>query len=61
MSVQSDQNPLTDVASSAALGGLCIRDTLRSVFMSNVPLRAQYRAAKLDAAQHLPQILCHAQ
>ena len=49
MSVQSNQIPLTDVASSAAPGGLCIRDTLRPVVISNVPLRGQYRAANLLA------------
>ncbi len=49
MSVQSDQNPLTDAASSSAPGGLGIRDTLRPVFMSNVPLRGEYRAASLLA------------
>ncbi len=49
MRVQSDKTPLTDVASSAAPGGLCIRDTLRPVFMSHVPLGGEYRAANLLA------------
>ena len=49
MSVPSDQNRLSDVASSAAPGGLRIRETLRPVFMSNVPLRGQYRASNLLA------------
>ena len=49
MRVQSDKTPLTDVASSAAPGGLRIRVTLRSVFMSKVPLRGQYRVASLLA------------
>ncbi len=38
-------NPLTDADSSATPGELRIRDTLRPMFMSNVPLRGQYRAA----------------
>ncbi len=47
------QNPLTDVASSSAPGGLGIRDTLRPVFMSNVPLHGQCRAANVLANFHL--------
>ncbi len=49
MNMQSDKNPLSDADSSSAPGGLRIRVTLRSVFMSKVPLRGQYRVASLLA------------
>ena len=49
VSVQSDQNPLTEVASCATSGGRRNRETLPPAFMSNVPLRGRYRAAELLA------------